>query len=216
MMILNNERVADEIYASIKKDILCKKYKIGDTIEVKHLAALFGVSSNIAEQALRLLSQRGLLTQLPDDMYCVKETHSQEFFYSGRFQIMFLNMEYIIQRIKEMNVPIVKQPLYTHLEEMRVSLENASYTNYIDACERFYLKLCQQANMMSLGSSLRKINMQLTEFDDIFGRQFILTSAMCTVEAMGLLLDALEKREYDRATEVVQQLYKYYISLLTD
>lgn len=80
MMILNNERVADEIYASIKKDILCKKYKIGDTIEVQHLAALFGVSSNIAEQALRLLSQRGLLTQLPDDMYCVKETHSQEFF----------------------------------------------------------------------------------------------------------------------------------------
>lgn len=113
-------------------------------------------------------------------------------------------------------MPIVKQPLYTHLEEMRVSLENASYTNYIDACERFYLKLCQQANMMSLGSSLRKINMQLTEFDDIFGRQFILTSAMCTVEAMGLLLDALEKREYERATEVVQQLYKYYISLLTD
>lgn len=215
-MILNNDRVADEIYASIKTAVLCQKYEIGDTIEVQNLAAEFGVSSHIAEQALQLLCQRGLLNQLTTDMYDVKETHSKEFYYSGRFQIMFLNMEYIIQRLKETNIPIVKSPLSTHVEAMKVGVQNRDYTAYINACEGFYLELCEQANMHILGKSLRTINEQLTAFDDIFGKKFLLTSSMCTVEAVELILVALEDRDYEQAISVVQQLYHYYISLLVD
>ncbi|WP_185426820.1 GntR family transcriptional regulator [Paenilisteria weihenstephanensis] len=216
MMILNNERVADEIYAAIKADVLCQKYKIGDTIEVQNLAAEFGVSSNIAEQALILLCQRGLLNEISTNMYCVKETHGQEFYYSGRFQIMFLNMEYIIQKLKETNIPISKKTLKQSLESMKMGLENGDYKSYVVSCEQFYLELCKQAKMRILGKSLKAINNQLTEFDNIFGKKFLLTSAQCTVEAVGLLLMALEDRDYDRATDVIQQLYQYYISLLID
>lgn len=215
-MMLNNERVADEIYASIKKAVLCQDYKIGDAIEVQNLAAEFGVSSHIAEQALQLLCQRGLLNQVATDMYSVKETHSKEFYYSGRFQIMFLNMEYIIQKLKETNIPIVKKPLSMHVEAMKMGIKKHDYLAYIQASERFYIELCKQANMDILDKSLQTINKQLTAFDDIFGKKFLLMSSMCTAEATGLLLMALEDRAYDQAKSVVQQLYNYYISLLVD
>lgn len=99
---------------------------------------------------------------------------------------------------------------------MKMGLENGDYKSYVVSCEQFYLELCKQAKMRILGKSLKAINNQLTEFDNIFGKKFLLTSAQCTVEAVGLLLMALEDRDYDRATDVIQQLYQYYISLLID
>ncbi|MBC2003656.1 GntR family transcriptional regulator [Listeria booriae] len=221
MMIPNkidkdDHRVADEIYAIMKSDVLNGKYKIGQVIKVQSVAALFGVSGNIAEQALQLVCQRGLLTPVAEDAFVVKKTHSQEFYYSGRFQVIFLNMEYIIQKLKSESIMIAREPLIAYVEAMRSNITQCHYAGYVAGCEGFYCELCNQAKMSILGETLRKMNHQLNELDDGFGKEFIWSSAAPTLESVELLLTALEERNYDQAKEIVQQLHKHYISRLTD
>ncbi|WP_159101502.1 GntR family transcriptional regulator [Listeria riparia] len=221
MMVLNNidkdnHSVADEIYAIMKSDVLNGTYKVGQVIKVHSVAASFGVSGNIAEQALQLVCQRGLLAPVAEEAFVVKETHSQEFYYSGRFQVIFLNMEYMIQKLKSESIMIATDSLAVYVETMRDNIEQCQYAGYVASCEGFYCELCNQAKMSILGETLRKMNHQLNELDDGFGKDFIWSFAIQTLKSVESLLTALEERNYDQAKEIVQQLYKHYISRLTD
>ena len=138
--------LADRIYQRLLDDILKGQFEPGSRLLIAHLASRFGTSQAPVREALRRLTEEGLVVTEPYIGTVLKEPTWEEF-----QEIYLLRQEleaYAVRRI--MSQPNVKfrsdHPARQALRELARAVKSGSSQHIIDADLAFHRAVCASAD----------------------------------------------------------------------
>lgn len=133
------ETIADQIYNSIRRDLMECRWPAGHTLKIRNLAAEFGVSPMPVRLALKRLGDEGALTVEENRSARVPIISQRRFseFYEVTVRLETLALERAYSRI----TPQQLTSLIDRAEEMRLELEKGRTTGYAQRFNSMLMEL---------------------------------------------------------------------------
>ncbi len=121
----------DQIYESLKQDILSNKYQPGDIIQIDRIAAEYGVSATPIREILLRLEGTGLIVLIPNKGAQVNEIKTKDIkdiweirkvleCYAGRISAQLISeqeIDPIMERVKSLYERAFDKDVYTRVDD---------------------------------------------------------------------------------------------------
>ncbi|WP_088839309.1 GntR family transcriptional regulator [Listeria sp. ILCC792] len=202
--------VADEIYAELKKDILNHKFKREEKISVEYVMRRFNVCRPFAMDALENLVETGLLSF----DYKILTTDYADFRLISRLKMTFYNLNYAVQKLEEKDVPVCFDCLKQELMKTKLAVREQNFDVLTSGIRNFYGCMIEHTEMPSLEKNTDYLIALLISLEKEDRQAFFNVQARGIIDYLDTLIDSLDKREFEKCHQTLNQFYVHNVNLL--
>ena len=189
------ERISkDQIYASLRSEIILGHRRPGQRLAVDDLKARFGTSVTPVRDALQMLNQEGLITIKPRSGYFITRITLKALsdMLELREILELAAVERAATNITEEQLEILKQVHAGYTGD-----DDQAYTRYTDENRRFHYLLAQASGNQELALSVRHLHDRLARF-------MVMRKAGDKLQDIHtLLIERLAARDVDGARQAI-------------
>lgn len=197
-MIIKKKSIREQVYESLKEEIVNGRIQSGEKIIELEYAEKFGVSRTPLREALRMLELEGLVTNAEKGGVTVNYISKEDIeeIYKIRVALESIVLKEILKKDRS-----CLKPLHSILEETRIALdENMESEALIEIFQRFNHELYEVANLKQVSKLIKHLNEYTKRF-----RVLCLKDKIRLKEAFlehCSLVEALEKKDLEEALRI--------------
>lgn len=184
----------DQIYATLRSEIILGHRKPGERMAIADLKARFGTSVTPVRDALQMLNQEGLITIKPRSGYFITQTTLKA------LRDMLELREILETAAVERAAETITDAQLAALKKVHAGYtgdDDQAYTRYTDENRRFHYLLAQASGNQELAAALRGLHDRLARF-------MVIRHAGKSLEAIhARLIDRLQAHDVSGARKAI-------------
>jgi len=199
-----NLSIKEQVYDSLKWDLLAGGLRAGEFLQEQQLAARFGVSKTPIREALATLVDQGLVQLLPRKGYWVAPVSSKEMleFIELRIILECAAVELAVKRITEKELQELESLILPHAPDGRKLVDQALVAKYGRNNILFHSKIGKASGNQTLARVMTSLLEKMTRAIYV---SYSFPEIAETANDHKLIVDALRKGDAEGARSLVRR-----------